>query len=92
MLQGIFDFQCMMDGADVRYWKALLAPMLPLIFLIVCSFFELVKRGSGCLIAEFLEKSKKRDSSHPAYNLRCLIEPNCKGCFTGSLIEMKLRS
>ena len=59
MLQGIFDFQCMMDGADVRYWKALLAPMLPLIFLILCGFFELVKRGSGCLIAEFLEKNQK---------------------------------
>jgi len=46
-LQGIFDFQCMMDGAVVRYWKALLAPVLPLIFLILCGFFELVKRGSG---------------------------------------------
>jgi len=46
-LQGIFDIQCMMDGAVVRYWKALLAPVLPLIFLILCGFFELVKRGSG---------------------------------------------
>ena len=54
MLQGIFDIQCMMDGAVVRYWKALLAPVLPLIFLILCGFFELVKRGSGCLIAEYL--------------------------------------
>ena len=77
LLQGIFDFQCMMDGAVLRYWKALLAPVLPLIFLILCGFFELVKRGSGCLIAKYVstlqENLKHQDSSHPAYNLRCLI-------------------
>jgi len=51
MLQGIFDFQCMMDGATARYWKALLAPVLPLILLTLCGFMEFAKRGSGCSTA-----------------------------------------
>eukprot|EP00434_Breviolum_minutum_P001790 symbB.v1.2.001585.t1/scaffold88.1/size340390/20 len=46
-LQGIFDFQCMMDGATARYWKALLAPVLPLILLTLCGFMEFAKHGSG---------------------------------------------
>lgn len=51
MLQGIFDFQCMMDGATARYWKALLAPVLPLILLTLCGLMEFAKHGSGCLTA-----------------------------------------
>jgi len=46
-LQGIFDFQCMMDGATARYWKALLAPVLPLILLTLCGLMEFAKHGSG---------------------------------------------
>ena len=78
-----------MDGAVVRYWKALLAPVLPLIFLILCGFFELVKRGSGCLIAKYLY-TLQENLKASGFITSCLqlMLPNCS--FTGSSLVMEL--
>ena len=89
LLQGIFDFQCMMDGAVVRYWKALLAPVLPLIFLILCGFFELVKRGSGCLIARYVY-TLQENLKTSGFITSCLQLTRPDFWFTGSSFVMTL--
>ena len=89
MLQGIFDFQCMMDGAAVRYWKALLAPVLPLIFLILCGFFELVKRGSGCLIAKYVY-TRQENLETSGFITSCLQFMLLNRSFTGSSLVVEL--
>lgn len=46
-LQGTFNFQCVVEGATARYWVALLAPIVPLLFLLACGVLETSNHGSG---------------------------------------------
>eukprot|EP00435_Cladocopium_sp_Y103_P027397 s2091_g6.t1 len=46
-LQGTFNFQCVVEGATARYWVALLAPIVPLLFLLACGVLESSNHGSG---------------------------------------------
>ena len=54
-LPGTFNFQCVVEGATARYWVALLAPIVPLLFLLACGVLESTSHGSGCLAEESLE-------------------------------------
>eukprot|EP00435_Cladocopium_sp_Y103_P023760 s2091_g5.t1 len=44
-LQGTFNFQCVVEGATARYWVALLAPIVPLLFLLACGVLESSNHG-----------------------------------------------
>ena len=65
VLPGTFNFQCVVEGATARYWAALLAPIVPLLFLLACGVLEMSNHGSGCLAEESLQHPSTLGLSSP---------------------------